>query len=71
MRHKEQQTALVTTMGTAGIPRRPPTLRLDQIFLKLRARLLRANLPEPVKADTRGTRGTRQFPSTTTTSGTS
>jgi anti-sigma-K factor RskA len=50
--------AFVTTV-TAGIPHRPPTLRLDQIFLELRARLLRANLPEPVEA---GTRGAHQFP---------
>jgi Caspase domain len=43
----------------AGIPHRPPTLRLDQIFLELRARLLRASLPEPVES---GTRGAHQFP---------
>lgn len=45
--------AFVTTV-TTGIPRQAPTLRLDQIFLELRARL-----PEPVEA---GTRGARQFP---------
>lgn len=50
--------AFVTTV-TAGIPHQAPTLRLDQIFLELRARLLRANLPEPVEA---GTRGAHQFP---------
>lgn len=43
----------------AGIPHLPATLRLDQIFLEMRARLLRANLPEPVEA---GTRGARQYP---------
>jgi WD40 repeat protein len=50
--------AFVTTV-TAGIPHQPPTLRLDQIFLELRARLLRASLPEPVEA---GIRGAHQFP---------
>ncbi|MBR7838181.1 caspase family protein [Actinospica durhamensis] len=43
----------------AGIPRLPATLRLDQIFLEMRGRLLRASLPEPVEA---GTRGARQYP---------
>lgn len=47
------------TVVNQGIPRYPATLRLDQIFLELRARLVRANLPEPVES---GTRGARQFP---------
>lgn len=43
----------------AGVPQRPQMLRLDQIFLELRARLLRAGLPEPVES---GRRGAHQFP---------
>ena len=50
--------ALITVVNE-GIPHRPAVLRLDQIFLELRARLLRANLPEPVES---GTRGAHQFP---------
>ena len=42
-----------------GIANRPEELQLDQIFLELRARLVRANLPEPVES---GIRGARQFP---------
>lgn len=42
-----------------GIPNRSPWLRLDQIFVELRGRLLRSNLPEPVEA---GIRGAHQFP---------
>jgi hypothetical protein len=42
-----------------GIPGQPEELRLDQIFLELRARLVKARLPEPVDA---GIRGARQYP---------
>ncbi len=42
-----------------GIPGAPPMLRLDQIFVKLRSRLVRSNLPEPVES---GTRGAHQYP---------
>jgi len=42
-----------------GIPGQPEELRLDQIFLELRARLVEARLPEPVEA---GIRGARQYP---------
>jgi hypothetical protein len=42
-----------------GIPAKPPWLQLDQIFVELRGRLQRSNLPEPVEA---GTRGAHQFP---------
>ncbi|GAA3768381.1 SUMF1/EgtB/PvdO family nonheme iron enzyme [Streptomyces phyllanthi] len=41
-----------------GIPHKPAELRLDQIFVELRARLLRAGLPEPVES---GTSGARRF----------
>ncbi|WSS24246.1 caspase family protein [Streptomyces sp. NBC_01190] len=44
---------------TAGIPGCGLTLPLDQIFLHLRALLLRGNLPEPVDS---GIRGARRFP---------
>jgi hypothetical protein len=37
----------------SGIPNRPAHLRLDQIFVELRSRLLRANLPEPVQSGIR------------------
>jgi hypothetical protein len=33
-----------------GIPGKPSQLTIDQIFTELRARLLRANLPEPVQS---------------------
>jgi hypothetical protein len=42
-----------------GIPGQPEDLRLDQIFLELRARLVKTRLPEPVDA---GIRGARQYP---------
>lgn len=42
-----------------GIPGRPSELRLDQIFVEFRGRLLRGNLPEPVES---GTRGAHQYP---------
>jgi glutamate dehydrogenase len=42
-----------------GIPQRPEFLALDQIFVKLRDRMIRQGLPEPVES---GTRGARQFP---------
>jgi FtsZ-interacting cell division protein YlmF len=42
-----------------GIPRRPAQLRLDQIFVELRSRLLRNNLPEPVES---GIGGARHYP---------
>ncbi len=38
----------------AGIPGMPAVLRLDQIFLELRGRMLRASLPEPVESGVRG-----------------
>lgn len=36
-----------------GIPGKPPDLTIDQIFTELRARLLRANLPEPAQSGIR------------------
>jgi len=42
-----------------GIPGKPPVLRLDQIFVELRSRMLRAGLPEPVES---GIRGAHQVP---------
>ena len=42
-----------------GIPGQPDELRLDQIFLEVRARLVKARLPEPVDS---GIRGARQYP---------
>jgi len=42
-----------------GIRGQPEELRLDQIFLEVRARLVKARLPEPVEA---GIRGARQYP---------
>lgn len=42
-----------------GIPGKSSTLTLEQIFIELRGRLLRANLPEPVE---NGIRGARRFP---------
>lgn len=50
--------ALITVVNE-GIPRRPAELRLDQIFLEVRARLLRANRSEPVES---GIRGAYQYP---------
>src|SRR5205807_2521178 len=38
-------TAAFLDVIRAGVPHLPPMLRLDQIFLELRARLMRANLP--------------------------
>ncbi|MEU0940333.1 SUMF1/EgtB/PvdO family nonheme iron enzyme [Embleya sp. NPDC005971] len=43
---------------STGIPHKPAELRLDQIFVELRTRLLRASLPEPVES---GTSGARRF----------
>ena len=42
-----------------GIPGGPEWLRLDQIFVALRGRLVRANLPMPVES---GMRGAYQYP---------
>jgi Caspase domain len=42
-----------------GIRGLPPELRLDQIFLEVRSRLVTEGLPEPVDS---GTRGARQYP---------
>jgi hypothetical protein len=42
-----------------GIPGKPSVLRLDQIFVELRSRMLRAELPEPVES---GIRGAHQVP---------
>lgn len=42
-----------------GVPNRPEFLRLEQIFVSLRDRMVRRGLPEPVES---GTRGARQFP---------
>jgi hypothetical protein len=36
-----------------GIPGKPPQLTIDQIFTELRARMLRARLPEPVQSGIR------------------
>ena len=36
-----------------GIPGKPPQLTIDQIFTELRARMLRANLPEPAQSGIR------------------
>ncbi|HTJ72695.1 MAG TPA: caspase family protein [Actinospica sp.] len=52
-------TAALIDVVRQGIPIPSPTLRLDQIFVELRGRLLRAQLPEPVEA---GTRGAHHFP---------
>jgi len=43
----------------SGVPGGPPVLRLDQIFLALRSRLVRKNLPEPVEF---GIRGAHAYP---------
>lgn len=51
-------SALLETVQD-GIPGGPDMLRLDQIFIALRSRLLRANLPEPVES---GARGARHYP---------
>jgi Caspase domain len=37
----------------AGIPGKPPKLTIDQIFTELRARMLRADLPEPAQSGIR------------------
>jgi Caspase domain len=42
-----------------GIPGKPPQLTIDQIFTELRARMLRARLPEPVQS---GIRDAHQWP---------
>lgn len=42
-----------------GVPGQADQLRLDQVFVALRARLVSGGLPEPVEA---GTRGARQYP---------
>ena len=44
--------AFIQVVG-AGIPGKPPQLTIDQIFIELRARLLRSNLPEPVQSGIR------------------
>jgi predicted Ser/Thr protein kinase len=37
----------------AGIPGKPAQVTIDQVFVQLRARMLRANLPEPVQSGIR------------------
>jgi hypothetical protein len=37
----------------AGIPGKPAQLTIDQVFVQLRARMLRANLPEPMQSGIR------------------
>ncbi len=44
--------AFIEVIGT-GIPGKPPQLTIDQVFIELRARLLRANNPEPVQSGIR------------------
>lgn len=50
--------AFVETVRS-GIPGLPAELRMDQVFVELRARLVSDGLPEPVDA---GIRGARQYP---------
>ncbi len=50
--------AFVDTVRS-GIPGLPAELRLDQVFVELRSRLVSDGLPEPVDA---GIRGARQYP---------
>ena len=52
-------TQALVNVVRAGIPGLPDELRLDQIFLEVRARLVKARLPEPVDS---GIRGARQYP---------
>src|SRR5271154_2230035 len=52
-------TQALVDVVRSGVPGLPAELRLDQIFLALRARLTGAGLPEPVES---GIRGARQFP---------
>ena len=52
-------TQALVDVVRGGIPGQPEELRLDQIFLEVRARLVRARLPEPVDS---GIRGARQYP---------
>jgi hypothetical protein len=52
-------TQALVDVVRGGVPGLPAELRLDQIFLALRARLAGAGLPEPVES---GIRGARQFP---------
>ncbi|HXL93851.1 MAG TPA: caspase family protein [Streptosporangiaceae bacterium] len=52
-------TQALVDVVRSGVPGLPPELRLDQIFLALRARLAGAGLPEPVES---GIRGARQYP---------
>jgi len=52
-------TEALIEVARGGIPGRGPEIQLDQIFLELRARLVRARLPEPVES---GIRGARQYP---------
>ncbi len=40
-------------VALTGIPGKPPQLTIDQIFTELRARMLRANLPEPAQSGIR------------------
>jgi acyl carrier protein len=51
-------TQALVDVVRGGIPGQGPELRLDQIFLEMRARLVRARLPEPVES---GIRGARQY----------
>ncbi|GAA3237994.1 SUMF1/EgtB/PvdO family nonheme iron enzyme [Dactylosporangium siamense] len=52
-------TRALVDVVNEGIPGRPATLRLDQVFVELRSRLLRADLPEPVES---GLRSAHRFP---------
>lgn len=52
-------TQALVEVVRGGIPGQGPELRLDQIFLELRARLVKARLPEPAES---GIRGARQYP---------
>ena len=46
-------TGAFVNVVRAGIPGKPSQLTIDQIFTELRARLLRANLPEPAQSGIR------------------
>jgi Caspase domain len=54
-------TQALVDVVRAGIPGLPDELRLDQVFLEVRAQLVKARLPEPVDS---GIRGARQYPFT-------
>ena len=52
-------TQALVDVVRGGIPGQPGELQLDQIFLELRDRLVKAGLPEPVES---GSRGAHRYP---------